>query len=66
MSSHSFRTFAVVLALGSVARPTNLSPLARIAIDAYYGLMNEAIDETATRVGSLMKTTEEGGGQGIK
>jgi hypothetical protein len=57
---------AAILALGSVARHSNLPPLARVAIDAYYGIMNEAIDETATRVGSLMKTTEEGGGQGVK
>jgi HEAT repeat protein len=57
---------AAISALGSVARRTNMHPLARVAIDAYYGLQNEAIDDVATIVGSLMKTTEEGGGQTVK
>jgi HEAT repeat protein len=57
---------AAISALGMVARRTEQLPFARVAIDAYYGIQNEAIDEVATRVGSLMKTTEEGGGQEIK
>jgi HEAT repeat protein len=57
---------AAIAALGAVARRTNLDPRARVAIDAYYGLQNEAIDDVATMVGSLMKTTEEGGGQDPK
>ena len=52
---------AAVSALGEVARRSFRPPFSRIAIDAYYGLQNEAIDEMATRVGSLMRTTEEGG-----
>jgi HEAT repeat protein len=54
---------AAIAALGAVARRTDRPPFARVAIDAYYGLQNEAIDEVATWAGSLMKTTEEGGGQ---
>jgi HEAT repeat protein len=57
---------AAVAALGTVARRTNLPPFARVAIDAYYGLQNEAIDDVATWAGSLMKTTEEGGNQETK
>lgn len=53
---------AAIAALGQVGRKTERPPFARVAIDAYFGLQNEAIDEIATRAGSLMKTTEEGGG----
>ena len=51
---------AAIEALGSIARRAEMPPLARVAVDAYYGLKNEVIDDVATRVGSLMKTTEEG------
>jgi HEAT repeat protein len=54
---------AAIAALGAIGRRTDRPPFARVAIDAYYGLQNEAIDEVATRAGSLMKTTEEGGAQ---
>jgi glutathione peroxidase len=57
---------AAIAALGAVARRVDRPPFARVAIDAYYGIQNEAIDEIATRAGSLMKTTEEGGGQKAK
>ena len=54
---------AAISALGLIARRLDRPPFARVAIDAYYGIQNEAIDDVATLAGSLMKTTEEGGGQ---
>lgn len=54
---------AAVTALGAVGRRTERPPFARVAIDAYYGICNEAIDEVARRAGSIMKQTEEGGSQ---
>jgi HEAT repeat protein len=54
---------AAIAALGEIARRSERPPFARVAIDSYYGLQNEAIDEIATRAGSLMKSTEEGGAQ---
>src|SRR5262249_20853732 len=57
---------AAVAALGFLAQKSSFPPLARVAIDSHYGLQNECIDEIATRAGSLMKTTEEGGTQRVR